>query len=316
MRFSISAGAALVACLGMAWYGPRPDHQPITVPTGRTALALVQQQPKQPSKQKQKAAAKQQQQRQSAGANLPDIRNWPPEQTTTVRLWFGHTDQQPTSWDGRLEVRGARLLRMRPWRFDASMSVDPQTASWKCGSWLGPEPPVRTFDVHLPPQPRPMLRPGMLIDLDAQGAAQLDVVTPRGNFRIDLAELRARGQATYLNGAVSADAALFGYPLAVRPAGENAPREWHDFPATAVSPTNPQDVTVCYQTYSQEAGGDRINVRRRVQNSWQAAEEVSAGLGDYYRTAAVHDGKGALWVVFAAQVEGNWDLYGRSFANG
>lgn len=45
-------------------------------------------------------------------------------------------------------------------------------------------------------------------------------------------------------------------------------------------------------------------------------EEVSTGVGDCYGTAAVHDGSGALWVVYAAQVQGNWDLYGRSFAGG
>ncbi len=40
---------------------------------------------------------------------------------------------------------------------------------------------------------------------------------------------------------------------------------------------------------------------------------MSPAGGDVHRTAVAEDSEGKIWVVWSEQVDGNWDLYGRSF---
>ncbi|NOX57096.1 MAG: hypothetical protein GXP27_22225 [Planctomycetes bacterium] len=246
---------------------------------------------------------------------------WPADDTVTVWLRFGLSDTQPTDWSGRIQsTTDCRLLRVRGWRFGAGMTADTATAKWTCRSWLGREPRSRPFEVHLPDQPRPFVRPGLLIDLKVDNPRSADVAvhTAQGDFHLPVGKLLAGAAIDFLEGRVRAIRAVFARPLAAGSLSavlEQGGSMWHDYPSVSVSPTDPDDVWFCYQTYCQEAGGERIMVRRRLHGRWLPPEPVSPDFGDFYRTALCHDGKGALWVVTSAQNDGNWDLYGRRYAD-
>jgi len=44
---------------------------------------------------------------------------------------------------------------------------------------------------------------------------------------------------------------------------------------------------------------------------WSAPEQVTTEGGDYYKPTIAVDARSRVWVVWPAQVDGNWDLYGR-----
>jgi hypothetical protein len=292
--------AAVAACVAL-----------ITASLWVATSAQSQQKAKQAGKgNKKKAAAPKIEQTQPTTPLVINEQQWPADDTVTVQIEFGLQDTEPMAWDGRLEVSGAQIIRLRPWRFGPAMTVDETTRSWKCSSWFGPPQAQRAFDRHLPSSPPPFVRPGVLIDLPSESArrAQLTIETPHGRFSLDVAKL-ASGRQYALNGRIAATRAVFGFPVAVR--HELDERVWYDDPALAVSAGASDEVAVSYLAYSEETTSDAIYVRRRVDNKWQSPELVSEARGDHFRSALQYDGAENLWVVYAAQVEGNWDLYGR-----
>ena len=212
-------------------------------------------------------------------------------------------------------ARGAKIVRLRGWRFDRGMTVDLEAATWNCGSWFGAEPVRRAFDVHRPLPPRPFVRPAVMIDFVREMGANADfeVSTPFGDFEVSLEEVSKQGGMNYLGGRVAVAAAMPSEPVALggpRTVGDDSSRVWNDYPSLAVGGKD-DEWLVAYQQYSRASGGDRIFIRRKLGGAWQPAREITP-TGDHYRTA-VAEAKGGDWlVVYAAQVEGNWDLYART----
>ncbi|HYM11691.1 MAG TPA: hypothetical protein VEU62_13230 [Bryobacterales bacterium] len=64
-------------------------------------------------------------------------------------------------------------------------------------------------------------------------------------------------------------------------------------------------------SFSETEGTDKIFVREFDGSRWLDAEEASDAPGDFYRPAVASGGQGSVWVVWPAQIGGNWDLYGR-----
>src|SRR3989442_107746 len=79
----------------------------------------------------------------------------PAESPLAVEAELGLTDSEPTAWNGWVRAEGARFVRLSGARLGDGMSVGEPPASWKCGTWWGPEPRQRPFDSHLPERPRP-----------------------------------------------------------------------------------------------------------------------------------------------------------------
>ncbi len=68
---------------------------------------------------------------------------------------------------------------------------------------------------------------------------------------------------------------------------------------------------VVWVSYSETAGTTQILARRWEKNAWGAVERVTESAGDYHKPAVTIDDQGVVWVAWAAQWEGNWDIYGR-----
>lgn len=266
-------------------------------------------------KNAKKAAPKQADLAQPASPIAIDESKWPADDTLTIRLALGLKDTEPTEWDGRVDAGGAKILRVRPWRFGPNMTIDERGHSWKCRSWLGPTPAERVFDRHLPSMPQPFVRPGILIDLAGSAAENgtLQVETGHGKFSVELARLGKSGGESRLDGRVWVERAVFGFPVAARSKPDQL--AWYDDPALAVRPDQSDEVAVSYLSYSQDTTSDAIFVRRRIGGKWQTPELVSEAKGDHYRSAVRYDSMGSLWVVYAAQVADNWDLYARRWSD-
>jgi len=71
---------------------------------------------------------------------------------------------------------------------------------------------------------------------------------------------------------------------------------------------------VAWVSYSETEHSTHIFARAWRNNAWQPAERITEAPGDYHKPAIAIDEQGAVWVAWAAQVTGNWDLYGRKRA--
>lgn len=91
----------------------------------------------------------------------------------------------------------------------------------------------------------------------------------------------------------------------------SSPEDYADYPAAAVAPNG--DLWLAFLSYDQR-GSDVVKVRRRTSAGWQPAETITPAPGDFLKTAAAAAPDGSLWVAWAAQVEGNFDIYARKFA--
>ena len=232
-----------------------------------------------------------------------------PNANFTVRILFGVTDKEPADWSGSVTAQACKVAFARGWHFNAAMQMT-GPAAWKCATWFGPEPRRAGFDAHLPDLQREFVRPGVLVDVSAAGntlaGATLAVTTPRGSFEVKLSELGWGATKTFLDGAVE----VLRVPTTLKPASDPAAEE--DYPSIAMPRKNagPMHVWLAYQSYAGKA--DQIFVRRsRGAGGWEKPLLVTPKPGDYFRTAVALDAKNRLHVVWAAQVDGNFDLYER-----
>ena len=89
--------------------------------------------------------------------------------------------------------------------------------------------------------------------------------------------------------------------------------EHADWPSAAFAPDG--DLWVAWSAYDGK-GADTIRARRRSGSDWEDAVTVSPRVGDYLKTALAVQPSGRVWIAWAAQVDGNFDLYARSWHEG
>jgi hypothetical protein len=73
---------------------------------------------------------------------------------------------------------------------------------------------------------------------------------------------------------------------------------------------------VVWMSYSSEDHLTSIMARSWEKTKWSAPVTLTEARGDHYKPAVAIDGDGAVVAVWAAQVNGNWDLYARRMASG
>jgi hypothetical protein len=82
-----------------------------------------------------------------------------------------------------------------------------------------------------------------------------------------------------------------------------------DWPSVAVAP----DGAVWVAFLSFDGRRDDIGLRRWKDGKWGALQWVPATSGDNWMPQVAADAAGRIWVVWSQQVDGNWDVYARSF---
>ncbi|MBL9215015.1 MAG: hypothetical protein JNG83_06025 [Opitutaceae bacterium] len=230
----------------------------------------------------------------------------------SFRLTFGVTDAAERAWNGRVRPAPGQRLQVEADRFqnhDVYRMVERQPALPNDRvldehSWICTTRQATMFVMRGHEAPPPIIRsPTLLVHLRAGPAEEpVQVETPAGSFAFRPRELVPGRAAYFLDGQVRVDA----LPPVAGVAVERLDQQ--DFPALAV--TRSGRTWVAWQEYDDQA--DSVLVREVTDGPAPPVMTLAAGV-EVLHTAAGEDDAGRLWVVWSMHVDGNWDLYGRSF---
>jgi len=234
-----------------------------------------------------------------------------------VRISFGWRDTVPRRWDGRAGIHGGRLARLDSWRFGPNDSIS--GASWRASSGpsLAPANPVwpgaacaLEDDSRLYQDRHPAPVVGVLAYMDGPASARLAVETPLGSFEVAPAELQFGRSATLLDGHARAELVPAGGPV-----DPESPEQ--DYPALAAGRDGA--LWLAYLSYAAARHEDRILLVEWRDGRWSAPRDV-AGAGNFHRPQVAVDGRGRVWVMWAALVAKaggeDWDLFARVLDSG
>lgn len=241
-----------------------------------------------------------------------------------VRLLLGVTDTNEVKWDGSATAHGARIASIEPWRFDIGDALSGDN-SWQISTHR-----IRLFGGGLLVPPN-FVANGVILWLDnADDSTELQVKTTQGGFDLRLRDIPFGKALFTLNGRVMADR-IPGVSQIT-----HSPNE-QDYPAAATDKTgavwlayvefrhNPDHdkLRANYRTPPSDlsdrkapTGGDQILARRYSGGSWSDPIAITAPGGDLYRAAIAVDGAGRPWVFWAANQNGNFDIWARAIENG
>ena len=106
----------------------------------------------------------------------------------TFRIRFGLTDTEPTAWDGSVSVAGGEVKGLRNWRPRAADSVTGST--WSLATTAGAQFRYRNWEPEPPtPVPAYVNVPGLILTVQAEGDARVDLDTAGGNLSFRLSEM-------------------------------------------------------------------------------------------------------------------------------
>ena len=222
----------------------------------------------------------------------------------TFRVRFGLTDNKPSAWDGSVEVSGGRVTGLRSWR---PRSADQIAArSWKLSTAPGIRFRYRNWEPEPSfPVPEYLNLPGLILTVDADGDARVDLKTAGGNLSFRLSDQGPGVRKSYLQGAAVVERA--GNYESV------SDQSFHNgFADIAAAGSGGYWVAwIGYRDW-----GNHVFVRRHDGDRFGKIEELTAGPSDAYYVRLARDGLGNVVAVWADQREGNFDLYSRRLHDG
>jgi hypothetical protein len=245
-------------------------------------------------------------------------------ETATFRVLLGLGDREPANWDGSVKVSGGQVVSIQGWRFAQSDSSD-YKSTWKASTR------------HLAPQNAaqrkagrqgPILENGVLIAAALSNPrAKFQIQTAHGSFSFSADEIPLGESKTFLDGKVAVDRTPSAIQLTTS-------ADEQDYPAIAQSG---DDVYVAYVEFTHRdpsresftqmreepksfdylarpAGGDQVMLLHysKSRNLWDPPRAISPKGQDVMRTAVAVDGSKRVWVVWAANQNGNFDIYAAS----
>jgi hypothetical protein len=257
----------------------------------------------------------------SQGRPTPLARRMPAGDS--FRILLGVTDRAPTPWDGNISASGGGIDSIAGWRFTAGDAIEPPSA-WKCSTRTGAAQNAKTAPAMLPN--------GIIVSTSGQDRnAQLNITTVQGNFSFRPADIPWAEDKTFLDGRVVVDRVP---TVAQLTDSTDDP----DFPAIAQSDEN------VYVTYTQfvhanpelegnrrlteapknfdalarPAGGDQLflTTYSKSKRTWSPPEPISPPKQDIMRSTVAVDGRKRVWVFWSANLNGNFDIHAKVFANG
>jgi hypothetical protein len=166
--------------------------------------------------------------------------------------------------------------------------------------------------------------PALHANLDVPERATVTVHTGHGQFSFHLADAAPGKRLAFLDG----EAAVFRQAAAVRLTGAGTE---DDFPAAARAADG--TAWVAYVEYHPEVphlavpptrdgfdslvptrNGDVIRLRHFDGTIWRPAVDVTEGGLDVWRPAVSVDGQGKVWVAWAEQIQGDWEIRARAYS--
>jgi hypothetical protein len=246
-------------------------------------------------------------------------------QAVAFRLLLGVGDQQATDWSGSIAASAGRIESIQGWRFRGEDTTDNHStwSAWSGRSLIN----VGRQNVGTPP---PTLENGVIVGVSSvDESAAFSVKTAQGNFSFSGSEIPAGTHKRFLDGRIIVDRVPNSVQL-------TKSLEDQDYPAIA------QTDDTLYATYvefvrgdrkqarwnnmgddppksfdfvARPVGGDQVFLTRysKTKRTWDEPIPVTATGQDIMRAAVAVDGSKHVWVFYAANRKGNFDLYAKSY---
>ena len=219
----------------------------------------------------------------------------------TFRIQFGLTDREPARWDGSVEVAGGDVVGLRSWRPRRADAVS--ALSWKLATTPGRLFRYRNWEPEPSfPVPAYLNLPGLILTVEADADARVDLRTAGGNFSFRLSEQPPGRRVTYLDGAVAVERAA-NYISA-------SSDDYHNgFADIAAVPEGGYWVAwIGYRDWA-----NRVFARRHDGERFGPIHELTQGPSDVYFVRLASDGMGGVVAVWSDGRNGDFDLYARRF---
>jgi hypothetical protein len=225
---------------------------------------------------------------------------------TRVVIRYGLTGTDTANWKGRVEAvsTGARVMGVEGLHFiQQDRASNDGSFSFTTRSWA---PANQQTDLSpIIPGPRAVFPNGIYAVVSGAPEARFKVSGANGEFTFSAADLSNGKQLSFNAGDIQVEAVPNPALLSGEVAGKSGEA---DFPAIARDAHG--NLTVVWQEFLGER--DRTVVRDLTAGKWSEPEVIETReTEDIFRPSAAYDGSGTLHVLWPAQVDGNWDIYGR-----
>ena len=219
----------------------------------------------------------------------------------TFRIRFGLTDREPTTWNGSVDVSGGRAVGLRSWRPRGADEISPQ--AWKLATTSGRRFVYRNWEPEPSfPVPTYLNIPGLILTVEADTDARVDLRTAGGNLSFRLSQQPPGRRATYLDGAVVVERAA-NYISASSDDYQNG------FADIAPAPDGGYWVAwIGYRDWS-----NRVFVRKHDGERFGPIHEVTQGPSDAYFVRLASDASGGVIAIWSDRRNDDFDLYARRF---
>jgi hypothetical protein len=241
----------------------------------------------------------------------------PPDQPAhAFRVTFGCKDDEPTDWNAKVAVEGGEVTSLAGWRFEDKDAVE-GTAGWKCRTrnYIAPGQryPVQKVEGKVePPREQPWPNGVTLAVKGAAPTVTLSFAEAEVSFKA--ADVGIGAPAVFMGGNLRVE--RLPDTRLVRPAApmpvEGAVQD--DHPAFWVRYKTGKQ-SLAWVSYHKAKTRVLLAERDGPDGAWSEPTEV-AGPGDHFRTALASTHGDTLWVVWASQRNGDWQLYARPYAGG
>ena len=209
-------------------------------------------------------------------------------------LSFGEKTGQPSDWTGEVNLSQCELEALEPYKFDNPDKLLPPNG-WSIAKR---EEPILRKTIYYTDGYQGEPSAGVVITVLEQPGCSIEVATTRGNFTFKPSDFQVGERQPQWQG----DASVTRLPVA-RLMGS----AWwaDDFPSIAADRTG--GLWVAWSAY--HADRDEIGLRAYRDGKWSNYMPVPGNKGDAWLPQVLIDHKNDPWVLFAQQVDENWDLY-------
>jgi len=231
------------------------------------------------------------------------------------RVTLGLSDKEPADWSGQAEVAGGQVVALTGWRFEEKDAVD--GSKWKCTThdYIAPKDRFPTTPASGKAKP-PLKQPWPNgITLTVKGAAPtITLKLAQGNVKFAVGDVLLGEPKSFLNGQVRVER-LPALTLLRPPAeGKVEGARQDDYPAFWIRYKTGKHY-LAWVAYHKEKDRILLVERDGPDGAWSEPIEVD-GPGDHFRVALATTHDDTVWVTYACQRNGKWNLFGRPFKNG
>ena len=195
-----------------------------------------------------------------------------------LRIRFGLTDAAPRSWNGSVRVSGGSAAMLRSWRPRKTDRIAGTT--WEIATAAGRKFRYRAWEPEpSTPVPDYVNAAGLILTVDAEADAKIDISTVNGDFSFRLSEIAGDGILRFLDGGAVVERAAAPEQITSGPAQ-------NDFPDLISDGAGGFWTTWIAYT----AGGNAVMARRGKPGSWSEPIALSDSGSDIYQTRMGRDG--------------------------